>query len=185
MIARVFTLIHDNCIHHFFSNHNQLEGGVFFSGDNSRPKVVKHHQYYKTAEGNEWKVLEGVVTTCKQDKSKVLQRALFTMVGVVPSQLIDCPRKGLCRTPRSSHGRGHPFWRCRHPRKGLSVHNRYFPREMTDHMRKAVLLLDDENPVKKVLLAASENKGELYLDELEGNEGGDGGGNGGANGGAC
>jgi hypothetical protein len=36
----------------------------------------------------------------------------------------------------------------------------------------------------KVVLVVSGNEGELYLDELEGNEGGGGGGNGGANGGA-
>jgi hypothetical protein len=59
----------------------------------------------------------------------------------------------------------------------------------TDQTQEAVRqvsqLPDDENPVKKVVLVfVSRNKGELYLDELEGDEGGDRCGNGGATGGA-
>jgi hypothetical protein len=38
-------------------------------------------------------------------------------------------------------------------------------------------LPDDENPVKKVLLVVSWNKGKIYLDKLEGNNGGGRGGN--------
>jgi hypothetical protein len=52
-------------------------------------------------------------------------------------------------------------------------------REMTDQIQEAVRqvsqLPDDKNPVKKVVLVfVSRNKGELYLDELEGDESGDG-----------
>jgi hypothetical protein len=51
-MARVFALFHRNCTLHYLSTVNQLVGGLFFAGDNSRLKVVEHHQRYKMAAGN-------------------------------------------------------------------------------------------------------------------------------------
>jgi hypothetical protein len=60
--------------------------------------------------------------------------------------------------------------------------NDYLPRGMTDRIREAVRqvsqLPDNENPVKKAMLVISGNEGELYLDELDGDDGGDGDGGG-------
>ena len=43
------------------------------------------------------------------------------------------------------------------------------------------MLPENENPVKKVLLVVTGDEGEVYLDEIRGNLGGDGGTGGGGN----
>ena len=62
---------------------------------------------------------------------------------------------------------------------------RFLPQELVDRIKTAYInirvLPENENPVKKVLLIVTGDEGEVYLDEIGGNLGGDGGAGGGGN----
>ena len=62
---------------------------------------------------------------------------------------------------------------------------RFLPQEFVDQIKTAYInicvLPEHENPVKKVLLVVTGDEGEVYLDEMRGNLGGDDGTDGGGN----